>query len=255
MARKKITRSATAVNRTGELGAVLQIHAYERIRHLFLFLFAVDAACKLVNAELNKSYKGGSLIQEAATHQVDTGLRDSDQIKDVFDEYDVNVVKLQSSAFNRIDAAHFCNLGLKSSPWSGLTSDAESLKEDHAVDMMEYAEVFTSNTMWLPQRVNIGPDRIIDQQHYALGKIFLGDGNPIFSKARLRAYNQAATVAMGDYKVKALSAEKYGLAACCDYYLSVYSDRMVDDYFKGIGGNIWSECMARKMKTDDYIVS
>ncbi len=253
MARKKTTRSATAANRTGELGTVLQFHAYERIRHLFLFLFAVDAACKLVNAEANTSYKGGTMVQEAATHQVDSGLRESDQIKDVFDDDDSNVVKLQSSAFNRIDAAHFCNLGLKSVPWSNLTSAAEGLKEDNAVELMEYAEIFTGNTMWLPQRVNIGPDRIVDQQHYALAKKFLDDGNPIFSKARLRAYNSAAKNAMNDYKVKALSAKKYGIAACCDSYLSVYSDSQVDNYYRWIGENIYSECSARKMKPEDYL--
>lgn len=253
MARKKIPRSTTAVNISGELGTVLLRHAAERIRHLFLFLFAIDAACKLVNTDLGTTASPLAVIQEAATHQVDSGLRESSGVKDAFDENDAGVVKMMSAAFNRIDAAHFCNLGLQASPWSKLTLLAESLTKDHAVDMIEMAEIFTSNTIWLPQRVNIGPDRIIDQQHYILAKTFLGDGKPIFSAARLLDYSKAATKAMGSYKVEALSANKFGLAACCDSYLSIYAIKPLEEIYATVGENIRSECKARDMKATDYI--
>ena len=137
MARKKITRSATAVNLSGQLGNALAYHAGERMRHLFLFLFATDAACRLVNAELGAAFKPGSMIKEAASHQVDSGLRSNDQTRDVFDETDANIIQVPSTSFNKIDAAHYCNLGLVPSNWARLTAAAESLKGDTAVEMIE----------------------------------------------------------------------------------------------------------------------
>jgi hypothetical protein len=253
MARKKITRTPNSVNISGELGTALAYHAAQRMRHLFLFMFAVDAACKLVNAALNTQAKPASMIQEAATHQVDSGLRASSSIKDVFDEDDINVVKLPSTAFNRIDAAHYCNLGLISSTWNHLTNLAETLTDDYAVSFIEDAEIYTSNTVWLPQRVNIGPDRIIDQLHYALAKKYFGDGKPIFSATRMLEYAQEATNAIGLYKVVALSDKKYGLAACCDWYLQAYSKQSLEALYKIIGGNISADCSARKLTESDYI--
>jgi len=251
MARKKITRSATAVNLSGQLGNALAYHAGERMRHLFLFLFATDAACRLVNAELGAAFKPGSMIKEAASHQVDSGLRSNDQTRDVFDETDANIIQVPSTSFNKIDAAHYCNLGLEPSNWARLTAAAESLKGDTAVEMIEKAEIYTANTVWLPQRVNIGPDRIIDQLHYVMAQGIFADGQPVLSVLRLQAYATNATRVIMAYQ--GTLQGKAGLQACCTCYLMAYANQPMEEKAMVIAGNIRSECEALKMSVADYI--
>ena len=247
MARKKSSRTATALNLSGQLGDALTRHAGERMRHLFLFLFAVDAACRLVNAA-GHSFKPSLMIQEAATHQVDVGLRTSDLTKDVFDEMDASVIQLSSTSFTKIDAAHYCNLGLDPGPWGKLTKCAEALAADDAVELIEAAEVFTGNTVWLPQRVNIGPDRIIDQLHYKLAAAIFADGQPVFSLPRAKTYAAEATKAILAYSVSVGA----GLAACCVFYLQAYANKPMEEMAFVIGNNIIAECDARKLSRKDY---
>lgn len=251
MARLKSSRTPTSVNLSGQLGDALARHAGERMRHLFLFLFAVDAACRLVSAG-GRSFKPGSLIQEAATHQIDAGLRDRDARRDVFDEMNAKVIQLSATSFTKIDAAHYCNLGLLPGPWGQLTHAAEALAADDAVELIEDAEVYTANTVWLPQRVNIGPDRIIDQLHYRLAIEILGDGKPVFSLARTKAYAAAATKAITGYS--ATMQRTPGLAACCACYLRAYADKPVQFTASVTGNNIIAECEAHKLPLNQYVV-
>jgi len=123
------------------------------------------------------------MIKEAATHQVDSGLRSDEKTRNVFD---ANLIQVPSTSYNKIDAAHYCNLGLVPSNWAKLTAAAESLSADTAVEMIEKAEVYTANTVWLPQRVNIGPVRIIDQLHFVMAQGAFADGQPVLSVCALR---------------------------------------------------------------------
>ncbi len=254
MGRKKIIRSPSAVNLSGPLGPALEAHARERMRHFFLFLFAVDATCRLASVGQPAPFRPSSMIQEAATVQVDTGMRGSLQDYDKFDETNANVVHLPATSFTAIDAAHFCNLGLKSGPWASLTTAAETLADNHAIDLLEYAEVFTGDTAQLPQRVNIGPDRIIDQLHYILALEFLGDGQPVLTPQRLQRYAGLATAQMVLYRDGNGMVGKAGLIACCDCYVRAYATSSLEEVYRVTGGNITSECQARSLPAHLFVL-
>jgi hypothetical protein len=192
------------------------------------------------------------MIKEAASHQVDSGLRSNDQTRDVFDETDPNIIQVPSTSFNKIDAAHYCNLGLVPSNWARLTASAELLRADTAVELIEKAEIYTANTVWLPQRVNIGPDRIIDQLHYTLAQQIFADGQPVLSVLRLQNYAQNATQVLMAYH--GTLQGKAGLQACCVCYLMAYANQPMQEKALVIAGNVRSECEAYKMTVADYMV-
>jgi hypothetical protein len=158
---------------------------------------------------------------------------------------------ISATSFSKIDAAHCCNLGLVANQWGALTSAAEGLADDNAVDMIENAEIFTANTVWLPQRVNIGPDRIIDQLHYKLAKDTFGGGKPVFSLQRIQNYAVEATKVIQSYQ--GTLQGKAGLYECCKYYLLAYSNHALEEVTPVIAGNIKYECDARKMNASDYL--
>ncbi|MGC8469493.1 MAG: hypothetical protein ACP5NI_06265 [Acetobacteraceae bacterium] len=240
------------MNISGSLGPALARHAGERMRHFFVFLFAVDAACRLVAAATNRAIAPLSMLKEAASVQVDVGMRSTLPDYDKFDETDANVVNLQATAFTAIDAAHFCNLGLQAGSWAGLVFAAETMKGDHAIELIEMAELLTGDTCQLPQRVNIGPDRIIDQVHWALAKEFLGDGQPVFSAARLTRYASEAAAQLGLY-MNGRAQGKAGLIACCNWYLAAYGLQALEQCYTIVRGNIGSECEARGLSASVFM--
>lgn len=250
VARIKTNRTENALNLSGQLGPALTRHAGERMRHLFLFLFAVDAACRLVDPQRN-TVKPGDMIQEAATHQIDSGLRGTAAMRDVFDASNPGVVNLSSTSFTRIDASHYCNLGLRAGPWGQLASTAHRSSNAVALEMIEAAQIYTGNTGWLPQQVNIGPDRIIDQLHYQIAREILADGKPVFSFGRAQDYVARADRKMREYKGS--HGSEPGMAACCDRYLEAYRPPASDANAIDIRDNIIAECQGYKLPVGDYV--
>lgn len=261
MPREHMERSASGVNLAGSLGSALLMHARERAVHFFMFLFALDAACRRVAAlDATVTIAPADAFQAAATHQVDSGFRSGNPLHYGFDENDPKVVDQSSTACGNTDAAHFCNLGLEARAFARLA--AAGARDEHARDLLDMVKRLAGNTKQLPQRVNIGPDRVIDVLHGELALKFFKATRPlaaaphhqVVSRANLADYLASATAAMNTYKTEQLRLKRFGLAACCDSYLQVYA-LQGDDIWTTLTGYIPAECLARRdaLTLADYL--
>lgn len=253
MPREHMDRSASGVNLGGTIGDALLMHARERIVHFFMFLFALDALCRRVAAITPAvAIAPGAAFETKATHQVDSGFRSGNAAHWDFDETDPAVVTKSSTSCQNTDAAHFCNLGLDPGAWARLVMGAGT--DQHALDLLEMVKRLAGNTKQLPQRINIGPDRVIDVLHGELAALFLGAGRPVVSRANLATYLQRATAEMAEYKAKQVVLKRLGLAACCDCYTAVYANDG-EAAWTTLTGYVWAECMARRdaLTSTDYL--
>ncbi len=251
--REHSAASPSGVNLSGTIGDALLMHARERVVHFFLFIFALDALCRRV-AVLTPTVviRAADAFNVAATHQVDSGFRSKNAGHWDFDEDDPAVVRKTSTSCRNTDAAHFCNLGLNAVAWGRLAAAARG--DAHAFDLIEMVKRLAGDTKQLPQRINIGPDRVIDVAHGERAGVFLGSGKPVLSRANLAAYFAAASGAMTVYKAEQLRLKRLGLAACCDAYLDVYAHQG-EAIWMSLTGYIWAECMARRdvLAVADYM--
>lgn len=225
----------------GTIAWALDMHARERVRHFFMFLFAVDACCRRAKALGKADIAAWSAVSPKATHQVDTGFRKVDPIYYDFDEADPAVVNRSASSCRNTDAAHFCNLGLVAGPWTELAAAATGDKLLFA--MLEMAKAFAGNTRHLPQRINIGPDRVVDVAHGELAIQFLKTGGPVVTTSNIQAYLDRCDADMSVYRAGAAKAGMAGLAACCDVYRAVWARGTQPPYFT-LSNNVWAECAA-----------
>jgi hypothetical protein len=107
------------------------------------------------------------------------------------------------------------------------------------------------NTRLLPQRVNIGPDKIIDALHGALATKILESGKPPVTASNMEIYFDWAKKALGTYKAEQQSVGKNGTAACVDAYLECYKNDG-EELWKSIANNVVSECFALGLTEADY---
>ena len=232
--------SPTAVVISGALGDELRRHAFERCRHFFLYLFYYKALLDRVNGPLhNLGIAPTAALYVNATHQIDTGFRSGDPAYYGFDARDPNVVTRSATACGRMDAAHFCNLGIQ----TGYGSRIAPLASTDAVvfRFWECLKTICGNTRLLPQRVNIGPDKRIDAFHGDLATAILSGGQPVVSVTNLRAYLQGATQRLTDYQRDQAAAGNLGIVACVDAYLACYAHDG-EALWQFIRGNVESEC-------------
>jgi len=239
---------------SGGLGGELQAHAYERCRHFFLFVVTIRAL-ELVNNDVlkRKAVQAVSGFKAKATHQVDDGFRidndpdEDDEIKKYaeFGHDDPNVVDLPTTAFQNTDAAHFCNLGIE----PGFVGSLD-LTDAVTNGLYEELKVYAGNTRWLPQLVNIGPDRRIDVLHGKLAATVLKDtGNAVCSRARIADYVSQARSSLQVYVETKTKQKKRGVAACTQCYLKAYAQTdFADRVFGALSGSIVGWCMATDNK-------
>ena len=259
--REHMERSPSGVNLGGTIGNALLMHAREHAVHFFMFLFALDAACRRAGVlDASIVIAPADAFEVAATHQVDSGFRSGNVAHYDFDENDPKVVDMASTACRNTDAAHFCNLGLEARAWSRMA--AVSGRDEHLRDLLDMAKRLAGDTKQLPQRVNIGPDRVIDVLHGVLAERFFKASRPltvpprnqVVSRANLATYLTEATAAMTTYRVEQVRLKRHGLAACCDSYLKVYAEQG-DDIWMTLTGYIPAECLARRgvLEIADYL--
>jgi len=217
--RRHVGVSPTALVKAGSLAHELKGHALERGAHFFYFIVTM----KMVVWELNRiggagtPHKFSKWVSVKATDQIGSGLRSDDAVYSRFAKHDPGVVELPTTQFTDSDAAHFCNLGLK----PGL--DAACKANDFTSDGYERLKVYAGNTMQLPQKVNIGPDRKLDILHGELALEMLDDDKVIFSRDRVKAYQRLAIERLTDYKRDKHTKKEFGLEACADCYLHTYA--------------------------------
>jgi len=143
---------------SGRLRDVLVHHTTQRMRHYFLFLITYRMLLHLLNVPETDWKK---YVSAKATHQCDSGLRRDRDWQVKFLKHDTSILDLSVSAFARVDAAHFCNLGLT----RGLDSYCARSTDPRVRSIYEALTKICGNTRWLPQRINIGPDRVVDRVH------------------------------------------------------------------------------------------
>lgn len=249
MCRDKEPRSQTAVLLSGTLRAELPSHAHERVRHFFMFLYYAQLLTDYANTKHGKSFKSTALIKAKATDQVDTGMRSKNTVDyDKFDDYDANVVDWLTTTFTSMDAAHFCNLGID----GHFQSQIEGLNDELATVLLSGLKALAGNTRLLPQRVNIGPDWIIDILHYDLAlqclnaQIKLGAlQKKLICKDNIIGYLVEAKKRMTEYLDTCVKAKKFGVAACAQLYIDCYSNAGTDQALYGsLYGGLLGDCQA-----------
>lgn len=247
MARTKSARSPTGVSLSGPLRHALAGHAERRATYFFDFLFYLSAACDLIFHGTGHVAQPADIVREAATHQVDKGLRRKAG-GDNFDATDPNVVNSNATSFNRIDAAHFCNLGL-GGDFARLASLAQ--RDDDAAELVSICIAMAGDTVQLPQEINLGPDRVIDQIHYELAQHFLERGAPIFRQGDVSIYARRVDSAMRVYiDTKERNGER-GLAECARCYTPPYLN-LEARIAATVDGHIYEECRARGLDRARY---
>lgn len=256
MAREHMPVSLTAGSAvmSGPLGSALTKHARERMVHFFLFLFALDAACRRANTLAGRVVvDAADAFSVKATHQVDAGYRSTNLAHDNFDAHDPAVVTQPATIFRSMDASHFCNLGLRPTAVAELATRATADRD--LFDLLDLARRLAGNTRLLPQRVNIGPDRIIDVAHGVLARQLLRAHAPVISTINLARYLTHVTSTLVAYRTKKVAGSEHGLAACCDAYLGVYALGAAQPY-RTLLNYVWAECQARDgvLSVSDYLV-
>jgi hypothetical protein len=240
--RDKRARSATAVNLSGSLKVELGAHAFERCRHYFLFIVAM----KTIELLTKKANPGSTVtalsgIEVKATDQIDDGFR-SANVTDYseFPADDPMVIEKAATSFTKIDAAHFCNLGIKPTFAARIDLTNPLIKAQ-----FEAAKTLAGNTRWLPQLVNIGPDRKVDVLHGKLAKEMLADAGPTVSRQRIKEYVAAAKKALDGYVVYTTKKKARGVGACAQCYIARYDeDSFVDSIYASVQGEITGWCSA-----------
>lgn len=239
--RDKRGRSATYVDLAGALATELPQHAYERCRHYFQFI-ATMQAIELLTKKLDPASIVTALsgIEIKATDQIDDGFRSTNPDHNEFRADDPMVVNEQSTAFTNVDAAHFCNLGVK----PGFASSID-LANPQISALYEFAKTLAGNTRWLPQLVNIGPDRKIDVLHGKAARTMLGQGGPTVTRKRIEEYVAMATLQLNEYIKYCQKRHKAGVAACASCYIVGYADaHFVDRVFAVVSGEVSGWCHA-----------
>lgn len=226
--------SAGAVNLGGKLENALHYHTQERAIHFFLYVFYM----KVLVTHLNKAPYALKLAEDegvevVATDQINTGFRSTNigpGAYHAFDSGSASTLQESASAFTKMDAAHFCNLGIKPkfvTKIAKYTSDAHHAVDPIPMDFYETLKRICGDTELLPQRVNIGPDRVIDKVHGQLAGKMLKGAAKVISQKTIEDYKAAAAAAMTEYRDAARNKGDLGIVACADCYLAIYSDALV----------------------------
>ncbi len=235
----------SSVTLAGTLRTAIPGHAAERFRHFFVYLYLYKMITDRLNAApYNAGLNTNGGVSSIATHQVDSGVRSTDISYEGFLNKDANVIDLPATAFRRMDAAHYCNLGVTPT-FSGIVAQAVQHANDEVLlSLFEGLKQFCGNTRLMPQRINIGPDRVIDRLHGRLAMQML-DGTPPIDEDNARIYLAAAVADLQDYRRKQLGYGNDGVVACIDLYLAFYADvDHVGMMWRTVKGNAWADCGA-----------
>jgi len=130
----------------------------------------------------------------------------------------------------------------------------DTSKDKALAQLVSIATICAGDTVQLPQRINIGPDRIIDQFHFVIATAIYKAGGPVCSSGNIVAYGKGATDVMNAYIATKLSEGDDGLVKCAGCYLQAYASKVLEEIYLSIGRQIASECEALRLKAGDYVV-
>jgi hypothetical protein len=212
--------SPSAVVLSGTLRAALVAHTKERLRHFFLFLYSYRMLMHVLQVPPGK---WAGYVRITATHQVDVGMRRDTDWDIRFKKDDVSVLDLQTTAFMRVDAAHFCNLGLDPS-LAGLCTQSG---DERARSFYNTLEKVCGNTRLIPQRINIGPDRVVDRAHGDLCLEFLkrmATGAAPISPPFFKAYKERVVSSMTQYGAGQAANGNAAVAEAAGIYIATLTE-------------------------------
>lgn len=250
MSRVKSDREFFTVNTSGPLKEELRKHAYQRCRHFFLYVFYFRVLIDWLNSNYKMGLSPASVLNVNASHQADTGSRSDNDKNFAFDAKNANIVDQLCTAFLSMDATHFCNLGIAQA-YDNKFSNMGAQDEMVGTLYLSLTNI-CRNTRQLPQRVNIGPDKIIDKFHGVLATQILNSGKPPVSTSNLGAYFLGVTKELTVYKNTQLLKGNKGVAACVDAYLECYA-KDLEELWKNIINNVAAECNALNLDLATYL--
>lgn len=206
----------------GPLSDALHLHAALRLYHFFMFLFCHKALTDRLKT-IGVAVAEGEGVSAKATHQIAFGMRSDNPGYYDFVTSDPDVVNQPSTACGKTDAAHFCNLGLTPAFRTKVAPHISEGGDPLAGHFYRQCEIHAGKTRQLPQRINIGPDRVIDRVHGQLAGEILDGSAPVSAK-NFNLYVGTCAQEMQSYRAKILQKNYLGLAACCECYLQVYAN-------------------------------
>ncbi len=180
-----------------DLKREIELHAESRMRFYFRFIFYVSSITSRLNKKSKKLLRATDFVDYKATHQWGSGHRK----KDVGAQESTHKTERKSDDFRSVDAAHKCGLGISPS----LTKLVEQSEDPSVKRLYEEIMRVISDTRLLPQRVNIGPDKIIDELHRKRAKDDLAGISsvvPIFNQHVAATYLSHAYKEMEVYREK-----------------------------------------------------
>ncbi len=205
----------------GTLQHALRMHAAQRLNYFFSFLFYYKALTERLRSQHGLTLTETEGVSVKATHQIAFGLRRDNPGYYDFVVSDPEIIHQSATNCGRTDAAHYCNLGIKAAFIKKITPYVGASVDRMAFDFFDSLEVYAGATRQLPQRINIGPDRIVDVLHGKMAMSMLNGGPPLTSGNYMK-YLGNCDREMARYRKTILGKGYHGLAACCQCYLDLY---------------------------------
>lgn len=152
---------------SGALEHTLPEHVKMRAFHFFMFCTTVQLICDVLEATQGGSrFLPPQVIELHATHQGGTGYRM--KTMEPFNKHSKSMATEQGTGAASMDAAHFNNLGLKPAFLSWLDTLIGNSVAPFAAMLEQLRDdcvTYCADTRLLPQRINLVPDKIIDEVH------------------------------------------------------------------------------------------
>ncbi|MFT5523158.1 MAG: hypothetical protein ACI9G1_002045 [Pirellulaceae bacterium] len=235
--------------RSGELGDVLSRHAYDRCLYFFRYLFGMKMLVALGVPLPSNGYAGA--VSEKATHQADQGFRSDQDAHASYDKKDSSMLHETATGFDKMDAAHFCNLGIsKTFHGSVVQSGTSSTQVESA---MRFLVAMMSDTQRLPQDINIGSDRKIDAVHAQLAVQFLNKSGTVVSLDNIRIYIINARAAMVDYAEDHKRQGNDMRVAAAQVFIERYDGGGFEKEIFQALSNLWYECKAQGLDPSEFV--
>lgn len=245
----------------GVLGDALRMHAAQRAQYFFNFVFFYSALTDRLRDQHGLTLTDAEGVSAKATHQIAYGLRRGDDAYYTFQDKDPNIVDEPATNCGRTDAAHYCNLGISGKFLAKASAYARADVDGTAFNLRDNLEVMAGATRQLPQRVNIGPDRVIDRVHGDLALRFL-NGTPPLSPGNYAIYLALAEKEMEIYRKTHVYKGNLGIAACCQSYLDFYTGSAKckspydsDGVYRMLRSSAEAECAGLGLDAARYISS
>lgn len=253
--RHKTSYGATEGVRSGSMHDVLYTHAQERLHYYFWYVFALRALVDRLNAEHGQAFTYMDIVDLNATDQYGTGDRsDNDEVYKYFkhEKKNADILEHNSTAWSRVDAAHFNNLGISPKIRDAIAELASPAKDATAHSLFEQLKASCKGTRVLPASVNTGADKIVDNVHKRCVQKMMGDKAPI-TRANVDVYVTDAKASLTQ-SLAAKKAKGYeGVVAVRGRYIDFYNNTGdIEKAFRKAQDTVHQECHAMGLNPAAY---